>query len=409
MSNFQNKNVLLGVGGGIAAYKACELLRRLTDSGAQVHVVLTKAAQKFITALTFQSLSQHPVHTDLFNLTEESEMSHIQLADQADVVLVAPVTADLLAKIACGLADDLLTTSLLVTQAPVVLAPSMNVNMWEKEVVQFNLNTLKSRGYHIVEPEAGYLACGWEGKGRLAEIENILGAAHDIVTAQVGGKKKSLAGRRFLITAGPTREFIDPVRFLSNPSTGKMGFALAAEAALRGATVTLVSGPVALPPPSGVKYHGVTSAEEMLKICQLEFPQSECFIATAAVGDYRSENIQKQKGKKTEGPLALNLVRTPDILFELGQKKQTGQIVVGFAAETEQLLKNAKEKITKKHLDLIVANDVSRSGNGFASNDNQVTILSPSGQKTALPSMPKTQLAGILLNEIEKLMNGVGN
>jgi phosphopantothenoylcysteine decarboxylase/phosphopantothenate--cysteine ligase len=400
MMQLKGKNILLGVGGGIAAYKACELLRRLTDAGATVHVVLTSAAQQFVTALTFQSLSQNPVHTDLFNLTEESEMSHIKLADQADLVLIAPATADLIAKAAYGMAGDLLTTILLVTRAPVILAPSMNVNMWEKEIVQKNIQTLRERGYQIIEPDEGYLACGWEGRGRLADPEGIVQFVADRLKVRSLIKKKSLQGKKILINAGPTREYLDPVRFITNPSSGKMGYALASEARKRGAQVTLVSGPVALSPPEGVQCIQVETAQEMLQACQRSFPHCHVFIGSAAVGDYRLEKPLRQKLKKGTPKLSMELKQNPDILKTLSLKKKNGQMVIGFAAETENLLKNAKKKLADKKLDLIVANEVSSSNEAFQADKNQVVLVSKDGTKK-LPHLPKTEVAKQIWDYIE--------
>ncbi|MCC6273611.1 MAG: bifunctional phosphopantothenoylcysteine decarboxylase/phosphopantothenate--cysteine ligase CoaBC [Deltaproteobacteria bacterium] len=400
----KGKKILLGVGGGIAAYKSCELLRRLTERGADVHVVLTPSAQQFVTALTFQALSQHPVHTDLFNLTEESEMSHIKLADEADLLLIAPATADLIAKLAHGMANDLLTTVALVARAPVLFAPSMNVNMWEKDVVQENVKTLLSRGYRMVEPAEGYLACGWEGKGRLAEPEVILAAVERHFSGAGAAKKKSLAGRKVVINAGPTREFLDPVRFLSNPSSGKMGFALAEAARRRGAEVTLVAGPVALPTPEGVRRIDVVSSAEMREVCEKHFPKADLFIGTAAVGDFAPAKALPQKLKKNGRALRLELQPTTDILLSLGKAKRKGQVLVGFAAETESLISNAKEKLKKKNLDLIVANDVSQRDIGFAGEDNRVTLIDRGGKATPLEKMPKAAVAERILDAVEKLV-----
>lgn len=401
----EGKKILLGVSGGIAAYKACELLRRLTERGAEVHVILTSSAQQFVTALTFQALSQQPVHTDLFSLTEESEMSHIKLADEADLLLIAPATADLIAKLAHGMANDLLTTVALVTRAPIFFAPSMNVNMWEKEIVQDNIQALRKRGYKMIEPTAGYLACGWEGKGRLAEPEAILAAVEKCFSAPTGGKKKSLAGRKVLINAGPTREFLDPVRFLSNPSSGKMGFALAEAAQQRGAEVTLVAGPVSLPTPAGVRRIDVVSSLEMKQACEKNFPKADLFIGTAAVGDFAPTKALPQKLKKNGRSLSLELQPTTDILLSLGQAKRKGQILVGFAAETESLLAHARQKLKKKNLDLIVANDVSRPGIGFAASENQITLLDRGGRATPLKKMPKSAVAERILDAVEKLIS----
>lgn len=411
MTTLKDKKILLGVSGGIAAYKACEILRRLQDEGAEVRVVLTSSAQKFITPLTFQSLSGHPVHTDLFSLTEESEMGHIKLADEADLVLVAPATADLIARMAHGLADDLLTTLLLVTRAPVVLAPSMNVNMWEKSVTQENLSKLKKRGAEIIDPEEGELACGWVGKGRLADVEKII----EVVKKKSckGGhagpplhsSQSLLSGKKVLINAGPTREYLDPVRFISNPSSGKMGFALAAEAAKRGAQVILIAGPVSLSTPEGVQRIDVTTAEEMLKNCERHFASADLFVASAAVGDYRFPQIAPQKLKKNEKKLKLDLEPNVDILKTLSAQKNGHQLVVGFAAETQDLLKNAEKKLKTKNLDMIIANDISQKEIGFSSEENQVTLLSPQNKVENLPQLAKNRLASLILDRVEKILS----
>jgi len=401
----KGKKCLVGVGGGIAAYKACELVRRLSDLGAEVRVILTEAAQKFVTALTFQSLTRHSVHTDLFSLTEESEMSHIKLADEADLFIIAPATADLLAKLAHGFAGDLLTTAVLVTQAPVFLAPSMNVNMWEKDVVQDNIRLLKERGYRIVEPEVGTLACGWEGKGRLAETDAILQALSSGSSRQVSPKKKSLTGRKILINAGPTREYLDPVRFLSNPSSGKMGFALAEAAQRRGAQVTLVAGPVQLSTPDSVQRVDVTSGEEMLQACRKFFSKADIFIATAAVGDYAPAKREARKIKKNGKALKLALQPSADILQTLAKEKKKGQIVVGFAAETDNLVRHAQGKLKKKNLDLVVANDVSLSDRGFSSDQNEVVLVGPQNKIKTLELGSKRQIAEGILDAIEGLIS----
>ncbi|HCU24645.1 MAG TPA: bifunctional phosphopantothenoylcysteine decarboxylase/phosphopantothenate--cysteine ligase CoaBC [Deltaproteobacteria bacterium] len=405
-NNLKNQKILLGVCGGIAAYKACELVRRLTERGAELHVILTDSARQFVTPLSFQALSQNPVHTDLFNLNEESEMSHIKLADEADAVVIAPATADMIAKLAHGLADDLLSTAILVTRAPIYFAPSMNVNMWDKAVVQENIHLLQKRGFHMIEPGEGYLACGWEGKGRMAEPEEIVAAIETPKRGRaIASKKKSLAGLKVLINAGPTREYLDPVRFLSNPSSGKMGFALAAAAAERGAAVTLVSGPVALPTPPGVRRIDVDSAEEMLQACRREVEAAALFIATAAVGDYAAKLPFRHKLKKSGQKIQMELVPTVDILKTIGLGKGSGQVFVGFAAETDSLEKYAAAKLKEKNLDLIVANDVSKKDIGFAGDYNRVTLLFPSGRSKRLPKMTKTEIASRILDEIEALLS----
>ncbi|MFO1464707.1 MAG: bifunctional phosphopantothenoylcysteine decarboxylase/phosphopantothenate--cysteine ligase CoaBC [bacterium] len=404
MSRLKGKMVLLGVSGGIAAYKACELVRRLSERGAEVHVILTASAQQFVTALSFQALSGNPVHSDLFSLTEESEMSHIRLADQADLLVIAPATADLIAKLAHGMANDLLTTVALVTRAPVWFAPSMNVNMWDKAVVQDNVRSLQERGYRMIEPGEGYLACGWEGKGRMAEPEEIVAACESQFGAPTPAKKKSLSGLKVLINAGPTREFLDPVRFLSNPSTGKMGFALAEAAQRRGAEVTLVAGPVTLPTPAGVRRIDVVSSAEMGKACQRLFPDADLFIGTAAVGDFAPAKALPHKLKKNGRALRLELQPTTDILLTLGRAKRKGQILVGFAAETESLLPHAREKLKRKNLDLIVANDVSSREVGFGSEENRVTLIGRSGKPVALKKAQKSELAEQIFDAIEQLL-----
>ncbi len=403
--SLKDKKIVLGVGGGIAAYKACELLRRLQDRGAEVHVILTPAAQKFITPLSFQALSKHPVHTDLFNLTEESQMGHIELADSADALVLAPATADLLAKLAHGMADDLLCTTVLVTRAPIFLAPSMNVNMWEKTVVQKNLQKLRERGMWIVDPETGSLACGWEGQGRLAEPQNIVEVIERYFSQQNLHQHSTLRGKRVLINAGPTREYLDPVRFLSNPSTGKMGFALARAAQNRGAQVTLVAGPVTLATPHQVKRIDVVSAQEMLEACQQEFADSDIFIATAAVGDYCPNEHHPHKLKKKNETLHLQLQPTTDILATLSKLKKNNQLLVGFAAETHRLEEYAKTKLLAKKLDLIVANDVTRPESGFAADTNEIFLMGKDGVIEKHPLMSKQEAAEEILNRVEELLN----
>jgi phosphopantothenoylcysteine decarboxylase / phosphopantothenate---cysteine ligase len=323
------------------------------------------------------------------------------LADEADLILIAPATADLIAKAACGMANDLLSTVLLVTRAPVLLAPSMNVNMWEKEVVQKNIEVLKERGYQFIEPDEGYLACGWEGKGRLADPEGIVQFVVDrLKVHQLPGKKKSLQGKKILINAGPTREFLDPVRFISNPSSGKMGYALASEAKRRGARTTLVSGPVALPSPEGIPCIKVETAKEMLQACQKAFKDCDVFIATAAVGDYGMGKPLNKKIKKGTAKLLLELKNNPDILKTLSLEKKNGQVLVGFAAETDQLLENARKKLKEKKLDMVVANEISPSNTAFQSDDNEVLLVTKAEVKK-LPRLPKSEIAKRIWDYIE--------
>jgi phosphopantothenoylcysteine decarboxylase/phosphopantothenate--cysteine ligase len=331
-------------------------------------------------------------------------MNHIKLADEADALVIAPATADILAKMAHGMAGDLLTTLVLVTRAPIFFAPSMNVNMWEKEIVQQNVGTLVARGFHLIEPEEGYLACGWEGKGRLAEVETILGALQGFsASPRKAAKKKSLQDKKVLINAGPTREYLDPVRFISNPSSGKMGFALAEEAARRGADVTLVAGPVNLPTPPGVRRIDVVSAAEMLAACAQAFPRADIFIAAAAVGDYAPVAPTRQKIKKTGQALRLELKPASDILKTLAEKKKKGQIVVGFAAETENLREHALKKLREKNLDAVIANDVSKKDRGFSSEKNSVLFIDRRGRTESTPLLPKSEIAARIWDRVEKL------
>ena len=382
----QNKSILLGISGGIAAYKAAELVRLLVKAGASVRVVMTKNAQEFITPLTLQSLSGNPVSTDTFDLTQESEIGHIRLADSADLILIAPATANILAKLAHGLADDLLSTLLLVTRAPVVIAPAMNVHMYAHPATQENLKTLQRFGHHIIEPAEGELACGYEGKGRLAEPEQIVECVEARLT------KKDMQGEQVIVTAGPNCEPIDPVRFITNRSTGKMGFALARIAHQRGAEVTLVSGPTALAAPLGVRLCSVRTALEMQQAVLAHYPRATIVVSAAAIADYRPAQIATQKLKKKDGDFSIPLDRNPDMLAGLGRDKGN-RLLVGFATETENVLQNAERKLRSKNLDMIVANDVTQEGAGFASDTNIVTLLDRTGQQEPLPLMSKDAVA----------------
>ena len=387
----QGKTIVLGVSGGIAVYKAVELLRLLTKAGADVHVIMTRNAQEFVSPLTFQTLSCHPVHTDLFNLSQEQEIDHISLADRADLFILAPATANLIGKIAQGLADDLLTTSVMATKAPVLVAPAMNSNMYDNPIYQRNQKCLADAGYHILEPISGSLACGWEGKGKLPDPETIFSAAESVLAP------KDLLGCHVLVTAGPTREEIDPVRYVSNYSSGKMGFAIAAAAQQRGAQVILIAGPTNLTVPVGVRCMPVFSADEMRTAVFTHLDNVDVVIKAAAVADYRPVDRSVQKMKKTADKLTLKLEKNPDILAELGQQK--GELVlVGFAAETERLLVHAAEKLQKKNLDLIVANDITRDGAGFDGDTNIVKFLSADGQVEELEQMSKKEVARQLLD-----------
>lgn len=382
----QNKNILLGVSGGIAAYKAAELVRLLVKAGATVRVVMTKNAREFMTPLTLQSLSGNPVSTDTFDLTQESEIGHIRLADTADLVLIAPATANILAKLAHGIADDLLSTLLLVTRAPVVLAPAMNVHMYAHPATRENLKTLQRFGHHIIEPAEGELACGYEGKGRLAEPEQIVECVETALT------KKDMQGEHVIVTAGPNCEPIDPVRFITNRSTGKMGFAMARIAHQRGAEVTLVSGPTALAAPFGVRLYSVRTALEMQQAVLAHYPRATIVVSAAAIADYRPTQTATQKIKKKDGDFSIPLARNPDILAGLGQDKGN-RLLVGFATETEDVLHNAERKLHSKNLDMIVANDVTQEGAGFAGDTNIVTLLDRTGQQEPLPLMSKDAVA----------------
>ncbi len=382
----QNKSILLGISGGIAAYKAAELVRLLVKAGASVRVVMTKNAQEFITPLTLQSLSGNPVSTDTFDLTQESEIGHIRLADTADLILIAPATANILAKLAHGLADDLLSTLLLVTRAPVVIAPAMNVHMYAHPATQENLKTLQRFGHHIIEPAEGELACGYEGKGRLAEPEQIVECVEARLT------KKDMQGEQVIVTAGPNCEPIDPVRFITNRSTGKMGFALARIAHQRGAEVTLVSGPTALAAPLGVRLCSVRTALEMQQAVLAHYPRATIVVSAAAIADYRPAQIATQKLKKKDGDFSIPLDRNPDMLAGLGRDKGN-RLLVGFATETENVLQNAERKLRSKNLDMIVANDVTQEGAGFAGDTNIVTLLDRTGQQEPLPLMSKDAVA----------------
>ena len=392
------KTIVLGVSGGIAVYKAAELLRLFVKGGATVHVVMTRAAQEFVTPLTFQALSGNPVHTELFNLYQEQEIGHISLADRADCLVIAPATANLIGKLANGIADDLLTTTVMATKAPVLLAPAMNVNMYENPVYQRNEACLKALGYAVVEPSVGMLACGWEGKGRLAQPEAIFEAACSLLLP-----RQELVGRTVLVTAGPTREDIDPVRFISNHSSGKMGYAVAEEAARRGARVLLVSGPVALPCPSGVERILVTSAAEMRAAVMARVVECDLVVKAAAVADYRPVERHTQKMKKQSARLVLELEKNPDILAELGGLPRR-PLLIGFAAETAELLAHARTKLEAKNLDLIVANDVTQEGAGFNVATNIARLLYRDGRVEELPLMQKSELAGVIMDRAALLL-----
>ena len=395
--------ITLGVTGGIAAYKSAELVRRLQDEGHTIQVVMTRAAREFITPLTFAALSGQRVIVDLFSTSArgennlESAIDHIAVAQSTDLLLVAPATADILAKFARGIADDFLSTLYLASTAPVVAAPAMNVNMWQHEATQENLATLRVRGVRIVEPNEGYLACGMTGPGRLASQEEILKAVEEFLRG-----RQDLDGERVLVTAGPTVEDIDPVRFLSNRSSGKMGYAVARAAAGRGAKVVLVTGPTALETPGGVERVDVRSAEDMLRAVQARFPECTLAIFAAAVADYRAVEPSESKIKRTQDALTLRLEPNPDILATVAREKGD-RLVVGFAAETDKVAENARKKLAQKNADVMVANDVTAEGAGFDVDTNMVTLLSCDGRDLPLPRLTKAEVAQRILDEVLRL------
>jgi phosphopantothenoylcysteine decarboxylase / phosphopantothenate---cysteine ligase len=395
--------ITLGVTGGVAAYKSAELVRRLQQEGHSVQVVMTRAAREFITPLTFAALSGQKVITDLFSgaadgeANLESAIEHIAVAQRTDLLLVAPATADTLAKFAHGRADDFLSTLYLACTAPVVIAPAMNVNMWQHAATQENVATLRARGVHIVEPGEGYLACGMTGAGRLAEQEAIVRAVQEVLQV-----KQDLSGETVLITAGPTCEDIDPVRFISNRSSGKMGYAIAAAAAARGARVILVSGPTALDTPEGVQRIDVRSAEQMNAAVQKNFSAATIGVFSAAVADYRAAEPSTGKIKRGAEEKILRLVPNPDILASAARGKGD-RLIVGFAAETENLPENARKKLQAKNADLIVANDVTVEGAGFDVDTNIVTLFSRDGRDLPLPRLSKAEVAQRILDESLRL------
>lgn len=394
----KGKEIVLGVTGGIAAYKAAELVRLLVKEEANVYVVMTRNAQEFMTPLTFQTLSGNPVITDLFTLVEEQKIGHIALADLAELIIILPATANIIGKIANGIADDFLSTMVMASKAPVLFAPSMNVNMWENKALQKNIQTLVERGYHFIEPGEGELACRWYGKGRLAELNEVVERIEDLLS------QKDLKGEKILITGGPTQEPIDPVRFLTNRSSGKMGYALAKVARRRGAEVILVTGPTSLPlPRRDIEIVPVQTAEEMRRAVFAHVQGCSAVIKAAAVSDFRPKAMSLQKLKKASASPYLELEKTEDILGEIGKKKGD-RILVGFAAETEDLVTNARKKLMEKNLDLIVVNDVTKPGVGFGLDTNQVKILYPSGEVKDLPLMSKEEVSQLILDDVAKLL-----
>lgn len=395
----KGRRVLLGVTGSIAAYKAVEVARGLVKKGALVQVVMTAAACRFVTPLTFAAVTGLPVCTDDTDFLENGEMSHISLATRSDLVLVAPATANIIGKAANGIADDLLSTLLLVARPPVLMAPAMNCRMYENPAVRKNIEALRARGIQMEGPCSGDLACGDEGSGRMADPADIIARVEELL-APVG----DLAGRKIVVTAGPTREPLDPVRFISNRSSGKMGYAIAEAAVRRGARVILVSGPVSIPPPPGLEAcDAVTTAAKMREVVLDRLEGADALIMAAAVSDYAPKHPAAEKIKKKEDTLSVTLEKGPDILAEVGKLRKR-PLLVGFAAETENQEKNAREKCLRKKLDFIVANDVSKPGIGFDSDDNEVVIISASGNATHIPLMSKSRLADTILDRIVALL-----
>ncbi|WP_066068504.1 bifunctional phosphopantothenoylcysteine decarboxylase/phosphopantothenate--cysteine ligase CoaBC [Neobacillus soli] len=400
----KDKKILVCVTGGIAVYKAAALTSKLVQAGALVKVILSDSAAKFVTPLTFQALSRNEVYTDTFDEKNPRVIAHIDLADWADLILVAPATANTIAKIANGIADNMITTTLLAAVSPVWIAPAMNVHMYEHPAVKKNLAILADYGYQFIEPGEGYLACGYIGKGRLEEPEKMVELIQEFFRHD---NVQQLTGKTVVITAGPTREKIDPVRFISNHSTGKMGYALAEEAKKQGAHVILVSGPVHLPAPSGINMVKVESAEEMYNAVMGYFDLADVVIKTAAVADYRPKISYDHKVKKQAGDTSIELERTKDILFELGKRKN-GQVLIGFAAETEKVEEYAGKKLTTKNADMIVANNVKAAGAGFGTDTNIVTLFKRNGTVTELPLMSKSAVAKRIIEEITSLLKDMG-
>lgn len=395
MKQLEGKTVVLGVTGGIAAYKAAYLASSLTKAGAQVHVIMTKSAMEFVTPLTFETLTGQKCVTDTFDRSFQWNVEHVALAKRADLFVVAPATANIIAKFACGLADDMLSTTWLAASCKKLVAPAMNTGMYENPVTQRNLAALKELGVELVEPGVGRLACADVGRGRLAEPEEIFERICFLLC-----DRQDLAGKRVLVTAGPTQEALDPVRYLTNHSSGKMGFAVARRAAMRGAAVTLVAGPVPLPTPAGVRRVDVTSALEMFEAVKAELEQADIIVKTAAVGDFRPETAAKDKIKKAgEDALDVHLVKNPDILAYVGAHKRPDQIVCGFSMETKDLLTNSGKKLRAKNANMIVANSLTQSGAGFGVDTNIATLLTPGGEE-CLPLMEKEELADVILDRL---------
>lgn len=393
----EKKCVCIGVSGGIAVYKALDIISALKKKDIDVRVIMTESATKFVTPLSFQSLSQNMVVTDMFAEPKAFEIQHISLAKRADVFLVAPATANIIGKVANGISDDMLSTTIMATRAKVIFAPAMNTNMYENQIVQDNIEKLKKYGYEFIEPASGRLACGDLGKGKLADVNTIV----EKVLEALNEKEftNDLRGKNVLVSAGPTHSKIDPVRFITNRSTGKMGYYIAEEAKRRGANVTLVSGPTNINPPNGINVINITTNEEMKNAILDNFEKSDIVIKSAAVADYKAKNYSNEKIKKGEGDLVLTFVRDNDILKILGEKK-SNQILVGFAAESNNVLENAKRKLENKNLDYIVANDITSADTGFGSEDNKVIIISKDGEEIYLDKMSKKEVASKIFETI---------
>jgi phosphopantothenoylcysteine decarboxylase/phosphopantothenate--cysteine ligase len=392
----KGKRIVLGITGGIAAYKAAELTREFVKKGADVRVIMTKSAGEFITSLTMWTLSGNPVYDDIFSVSGGGDIAHINLAQTADIIVIAPATANIIGKMASGIADDLLSTTVIATKAPVLICPAMNATMYENSIVMSNMKRLSEEGYYFAEAAYGELACKTEGPGRLTPLEDIVEKVESILT------EKDLAGERIVVTAGPTQEPIDPVRYISNYSSGKMGFALSICARRRGADVTLVSGPTSLAIPADIKFIGVSSAEEMRDTVMKEIENATVVIKAAAVADYRPKSVSESKIKKGEGEKSISLERTPDIISEIGAIK-ADRILVGFAMETEDIIVNARKKLKEKKMDLIVANDLSEEGSGFQHDTNRVKIIDPEGTIEEVPLMDKMEVADRILHRVRKI------
>ena len=423
-----NKTIIIGVTGGIAAYKACDVVSQLRKRGASVHVIMTEAACKFVAPLTFQTLSNHFVVSDMFAEQKTWEVEHISLAKKADLMVIVPATADIIGKIASGIADDMLTTTVMACRAPVMFAPAMNTAMYQNPIVQENIRKLQTLGYPFIKPVCGMLACGDEGEGKLADIDTIVEAItsfisereqnpHRYIPAALHSETsdseipltssvampQDLQGKRILVTAGPTREPIDPVRYITNRSSGKMGYAIAAQAAKRGADVTLISGPTILTAPEGIRtIVRVGSAAEMYHAVMAAFPDHDAVIQSAAVADYRPKQYSDSKIKKTDGDLYISLERNKDIAYEIGKMKGN-KILVGFAAETDNVIEHAVQKIRKKNFDFIVANDVTKAGAGFNTDTNIIMIIDAQGKPHEYPQLLKTEAADIILDMVAAL------